>query len=50
MWNAIGAHPQGAKMPGYGSWGAPTDGSRGAAMTMPQGSYDAVIIGADRSA
>ena len=23
VWNAIGAHPQGAKMPGYGSWALP---------------------------
>jgi len=23
VWDAIGAHPQGAKMPGYGSWALP---------------------------
>lgn len=25
LWRAIGAHPQGAKAPGYGSWAAPPD-------------------------
>jgi hypothetical protein len=29
VWDAIGTHPQGAKMPGYGSWALPPEQRRG---------------------